>query len=79
MTKIAYEVMEHDGGWAYQVHGVFSETFSSHDVARRAADRAAKDQVVPGEATGISYEDKDGRWHDEASAGGDRPETDVEG
>jgi hypothetical protein len=46
---------------------------------RRAADRAAKEQVVPGDATGISYEDKDGRWHDEVSPGSDRPETDVEG
>jgi len=36
MTKIIYEVVEHDGGWAYQVDGVFSETFPSHDLARRA-------------------------------------------
>ena len=79
MTKIIYEVVEHDGGWAYQVDGVFSETFPSHDLAREAADRAAKEQIVPGEATAISYEDKDGRWHDEASPGSDRPETDVEG
>jgi hypothetical protein len=41
MTKIIYEVVEHDGGWAYQVDGVFSETFPSHDLAREAADRAA--------------------------------------
>jgi hypothetical protein len=79
MTKITYEIVEHDGGWAYQVNGVFSETFPSHDMARRAAERAAKEQVVPGDATGISYEDKEGRWHDEVSAGDDRPETDVEG
>jgi hypothetical protein len=39
---------------------------------------AAKEQFVPGDATGIPYEDKDGRWHDEASPGSDRPETDVE-
>jgi hypothetical protein len=63
MTRIIYEVVEHDGGWAYQVDGVFS--VPSHDLARRAADRAAKEQVVPGDATGISYEDKEGRWHDE--------------
>ena len=75
MTKITYEVVEHDGGWAYQVDGVFSETFPSHDLARKAADRAAKEQIVPGEATGISYEDKDGRWHDETSPGGDRPRS----
>jgi hypothetical protein len=48
-------------------------------LARKAAERAAKEQVVGGETTGISYEDKTGRWHDELSAGDDRPETDVEG
>jgi hypothetical protein len=47
MTKITYEVVEHDGGWAYQVDGVFSETFPSHNLARKAADRAAKEQIVP--------------------------------
>lgn len=79
MTKIVYEVVEHDGGWAYKVDGVFSETFESHDIARRAAERAAKEQVVKGDNTDISYEDKDGHWHDEVSAGDDRPETDVKG
>lgn len=38
-----------------------------------------KEQVIPGDTTDISYEDKDDRWHDEVSAGDDRPETDVEG
>jgi uncharacterized protein DUF2188 len=79
MTKITYEVVEHDGGWAYRVNGVFSEPYPSHDMARKAAERAAKEQVVPGDTTGISYEDQEGRWHDEVSAGNDRPETDVEG
>ncbi len=23
MTKVVYEVVEHDGGWAYRVDGVF--------------------------------------------------------
>ena len=79
MTKITYEIVEHDGGWAYRVDGAFSETFATHDEARRAAERAATEQVVPGETTAISWEDKEGRWHDEVSAGTDRPETDVEG
>jgi len=79
MTKIIYEIVEHDGGWAYRVDGVFSETYPSHDAARQAAERAAKEQVLPGEATGISYEDEEGHWHDEVSAGDDRPETEVEG
>jgi hypothetical protein len=27
MTKITYEIVEHDGGWAYKVGDVFSEPF----------------------------------------------------
>jgi hypothetical protein len=79
MTKIIYEVVEHDGGWAYKVDGVFSETFPSHDKARHAAERAAHLQLVPGDAAAISYEDKDGNWRVEFSPGDDRPETDVKG
>jgi hypothetical protein len=79
MSKVTYEIVEHDGGWAYSVDGVFSETFRSHDLARKAAERAAREQVVPGVTTGISYEDKSGHWHDEVAAGDDRPETDVKG
>ena len=79
MTKITYEIVEHDGGWAYRVDGAFSESFPSHAEARKAAERAASEQVVPGETTAISWEDKEGRWHDEVAAGADRPETDVEG
>ena len=41
MTRITYEIVEHDGGWAYKVGDVFSEPFPSHDAARRAAERAA--------------------------------------
>jgi hypothetical protein len=79
MSKVTYEIVEHDGGWAYRVDGVYSEAFPTHDKARKAAERAAREQLVPGDTTGISYEDKDGRWHDEVSAGRDRPVTDVEG
>lgn len=77
MSKVTYEIVEHDGGWAYRVGGTYSETFASHDLARQAAERAAKEQVVPGQATGISYEDRQGRWHNELSAADDRPETTV--
>jgi len=79
MTKITYEVVKHDGGWAYKVDGVYSETFPTHDKARHAAEHAARMQAVPGEAEEILYEDKDGRWHEEHAAGTDRPETDVKG
>jgi hypothetical protein len=79
MAKVVYEIVEHDGGWAYRVNGVYSETFPSHDAARSAADRAAREQHIPGNTTTISWEDKDGRWHEELSPGTDRPETDVKG
>jgi len=77
IAKITYEVVEHDGGWAYRVNGVFSEAFPTHALAHEAAERAAREQVVAGETTDISYEDSEGRWHEEVSEGDDRPETSV--
>jgi hypothetical protein len=79
MAKVIYEIVEHDGGWAYRVDGVFSETFRTHDLARKAAERAAGEQGVAGQTTGITYEDASGHWHDEIASGDDRPETQVEG
>ncbi|THD80623.1 MAG: DUF2188 domain-containing protein [Phenylobacterium sp.] len=79
MSAFTYEIVEHDGGWAYRADGVYSETFPSHDAARRAAERAAAEQRVGGETAGIVYEDARGRWHEEVAEGDDRPETDVEG
>jgi hypothetical protein len=79
MTRLTYEIVEHDGGWAYRVDGVYSETFRTHGEARRAAERAAGEQRVSGEETGITYEDASGRWREEIAEGSDRPETDVEG
>ncbi len=79
MAKITYEIVEHDGGWAYRVNGAYSETFPSHDQARQAAQRAAQEQHLPGNTTAITWEDQDGRWHHELSPGDDRPETKVEG
>ena len=54
MTKITYEIVEHDGGWAYRANGVFSETFSSHDAARKAAERAAKAGAPDVETSAVS-------------------------
>ncbi len=80
MSAITYEIVEHDGGWAYKVGGTFSETFPNHDAALAAAKRAAGEQRVGEEGSrGISYEDSNGVWHNEVEPGGDRPDTDVEG
>lgn len=37
MSKVTYHIVEHDGGWAYRVDGVFSEPFPTHEEARLAA------------------------------------------
>jgi hypothetical protein len=78
MTTLHYEVVEHDGGWAYRVDGTYSETFPTHEAASRAAHRAAGEQRVSGDAEGIDYEDRSGVWHEELAEGDDRPQTDVE-
>ena len=77
MTHVVYEVIEHDGGWAYRVGAVFSETFATRQLAHAAATRAAREQRTPGESGPIQYEDISGGWHEETAGGNDRPETDV--
>jgi len=61
MTKITYEIVEHDGGWAYSVGGAYSETFPTYPRARAAAEQAAARQKLGGVTTGISYEDRQGQ------------------
>ena len=69
MTHVTYEIVQHDGGWAYRVDGVYSETFRTHDAAKAAAKRAAGEQRVAGDTAGITWEDAGGRWHEEVVRG----------
>lgn len=46
MRSVVYEIVEHDGGWAYKLGEVLSETYPSHDAAYRAAEDAAMLQDV---------------------------------
>jgi len=79
MAKIIYQIVEHDGGWAYRSGGVFSEAFPSHEAAVAAAKRAAAEQELPGATDTIEYEDDKGIWHVEVDPGDDRPDTEVVG
>ncbi len=79
MAKVHYQIVEHDGGWAYKVGDVFSEAFPTHDQARDAAERAAVEQEVSGQTEAIEYQDPAGAWHEEVAQGDDRPATAVEG
>ena len=77
MTRIAYEVVEHDGGWIYKVGDVFTETYPTHEAASAAAKAAAAEHALAGETVPIEYEDADDRWHAETADGDDRPEVEV--
>jgi hypothetical protein len=37
MPDITYEIVQHDGGWAYKVDGVFSETFPTHETFQQCS------------------------------------------
>lgn len=77
MAHVTYEIVRHDGGWAYKVDGVFSEPFPTHEDALDAARLAAAEQRTPGRAETIEYEDEKGKWHTEMASGSDRPDTEV--
>ena len=79
MSVITYRVLRHDGGWAYEANGTFSERFPTRAAARAAARRAACEQTLSGKTVPIDYEDNEGKWHHEVSGGNDRPKTRVEG
>jgi len=79
MSTVHYSIVEHDGGWAYKLGDVFSETFPDHDAAMGAARRAAAEQSLAGETGAIEYQDADGVWRVELAEGDDRPTADVSG
>ncbi|MEO5808431.1 hypothetical protein [Devosia sp.] len=78
MTHVKYDIVEHDGGYAYKVGDVFSETFATHAAALDAAVAAANRQQAEGTTEAIQYQDAQGKWHEELAQGGDRPETEIE-
>jgi hypothetical protein len=77
MAEITYEIVQHDGGWAYNVDGVFSEPYPSHAAALKAAQAAAAEQTVPGTTEVVEFEDDKGQWHTETARGSDRPRTAI--
>lgn len=78
MATIHYRIVQHDGGWAYKLGDVFSETFRTREEALRTAHRAAREQERPDETRAILWEDAEGRWHEELARGNDRPEAQVD-
>ncbi|WP_375455056.1 hypothetical protein [uncultured Methylobacterium sp.] len=79
MSEVTYQIVAHDGGYAYKVGDVFSETFPSRTDALQAAQAAAAEQQVPGSTEGIRPQDGAGGRHDGTAQGNDRPTAKVEG
>ncbi|MFZ4690634.1 MAG: DUF2188 domain-containing protein [Polymorphobacter sp.] len=77
MTMIHYRIVEHDGGWTYKLGDVFAETFATHDDALAAARAVAAEQQLSDETVPISWQDENGKWHEEVAQGDDRPQADV--
>lgn len=78
MAHVTYRIVEHNGGFAYKVDDVFSETFATHEAALEAARDAAERQQAGVRAHTIEYQDKDGQWHNEVAREGEGIATDVE-
>lgn len=78
MTKVTYEIVEHNGGFAYRLGDVFSETFATHQAASEAAQSAAARQGLEGDDEQILYQDEKGEWHEEFAPGTEHPEAAVE-
>ena len=78
MSHIRYEIVEHDGGWAYKLGDVFSETHATHEGALKAARDAAARQSLSGETRPILYQDAKGAWHQETADGTDRPDAEID-
>ena len=77
MVKVVYEIVPHDGGWAYRFRDVYSEAFPTQSEAVEADRIVAAEQQVGGDSAEISWQDESGKWHEEYADGGDRPETEV--
>ena len=54
MSKITYRVVKHDGGWAFEANGTYSEQFQTREAARKAARLAA--------TTGCGQRDHTALW-----------------
>ena len=76
MTHVTYEIVEHDGGWAYKLGDVLSEP-SQRGRRRWRRQRWWRRADLPGPTETIEYQDEEGRWHEERASGDDRPETEV--
>jgi hypothetical protein len=66
MNKITYRVVKHDGGWALETDGGYSEQFRTREAARKAARLAAAEHASAHETAPRPSVNKEGQWHDDS-------------
>jgi hypothetical protein len=66
MNKITYRVVKHDGGWAYETDGTYSQQFRTREAARKAARLAAAGHASAYETARRPSESKAGQWYDDS-------------
>ena len=67
MSVITYNIVRHDDGWAYEVDGIFSDSFPTRAAARAAAKRAACKRRAAGKTAPNDYEDDQDNWNREVT------------
>jgi hypothetical protein len=79
MSHVTYQIVEHDGGWAYKVGDCLLRVLCVQGVGADSRPESGSGTNGPGDDEAIEYEDKVGKWHDEDAKGSDRPDTEVRG
>jgi hypothetical protein len=54
MNKITFKVIKHEGGWAFEANGTYSQRFWTREAARKAA-RLAAHESAAGESMPIPH------------------------
>ena len=77
MTKLNYEIVERDGGYAWKLGDAFSETYPTRDAASAAAiEDSARRQSGTAQSTAQSDGDAR-RWHNEMANNDTGHETSI--
>jgi hypothetical protein len=58
MSHVIYKIVQHDGGWAYTVDGVFSEAFVTHAAALAADGKWHTETAAGSDRPETDVEDK---------------------
>ena len=77
MSEVTYEIVEHDGGWAYKVDGALSRCSRPMRQRSRQHRPPPLSRKPPARPKRLNTKTRKGKWHTETARGSDRPETHI--